>query len=52
MNGRQWFALLFLFIVYLLLGAVVFMVIESSGEEDRLQELSNLKNVIHGLYFP
>jgi len=51
MNWRQWFALLFIFILYLLLGGVVFMFFESPEEEIRLKELSLLKNVIYGLYF-
>ncbi|EFX86381.1 hypothetical protein DAPPUDRAFT_98013 [Daphnia pulex] len=48
MNWRQWFALLFFFILYLLLGAVVFMFFESPEEEIRSQELGNLRNVIYG----
>ncbi len=51
MNWRQWFALLFFFILYLLLGGVVFMFFESPEEEIRSRELSNLRNVIYGLYF-
>lgn len=46
MNGKEWFALLFFFIAYLLFGGVVFMLIESPDEEVRLQELNSLKNMI------
>lgn len=52
MNLRQWFALLFLFVLYLLLGGVVFVLFESPEEEIRSKELNHLKNVIYGLYFP
>jgi hypothetical protein len=51
MNWRQWFALLFFFVLYLLLGGVVFMFLESPEEEIRSKELGNLRNVIYGLYF-
>lgn len=50
MNGKEWFALLFFFIAYLLFGGVVFMLIESPDEEVRLQELNSLKNMIQGRY--
>ena len=48
MSWRQWLALLMLFIIYLLVGGVVFMQIESPEEELRLKELMDLKQVIYG----
>jgi hypothetical protein len=50
MSLRQWFALLFFFILYLLLGGLVLMLFESPVENIRLEELNNLKKVIYGLF--
>lgn len=48
MSWKQWLALLALFSLYLLFGGVIFMVIESPGEQLRLQELDALRNIIYG----
>lgn len=49
MSKKQWFVLLCLFIIYLLLGAIIFHEFEKDAEEKRLREEREEKVIIEGM---
>lgn len=49
MSWKQWIALFIAFGLYLLLGGVVIMIIESPAEESRLEELNELQRYVYGM---
>lgn len=49
MSKKQWFVLLCLFIIYLLLGAIIFHEIEKDEEEKRIKDERKEKERIEGM---